>query len=177
MRDDWREVVLGLGSNLGDSIVILQGAVLDLAAVEGLEITASSAVFETDPVGGPDQPMFLNAVLLGRTTLRNHELLAAGQEVEQHWQRTRDVRWGPRTLDVDIVAMGDERADDPDLTIPHRLAHERAFVLVPWLDVDPEAELIGWGSVAALLHDLDTSGVRRTDLRLDVPAPPEDHDA
>ena len=177
MRDEWREVVLGLGSNLGDSIVILQGAVHDLAAVEGLEVTASSAVFETDPVGGPEQPMFLNAVLLGRTTLRNHELLAAGQEVEQHWQRTRDVRWGPRTLDVDIIAMGDERADDPDLTIPHRLAHERPFVLVPWLDVDPEAELIGWGNVAALLHDLDASGVRPTDLRLDVPAPGEDHDA
>lgn len=174
MLEDGRDVVLGLGSNLGDSIIILQGAVRDLAAVEGLEITAASAVFETDPVGGPEQPVFLNAVLLGRTTLRNHELLTAGQKVEQHWQRTRDVRWGPRTLDVDIVAMGDETADNPDLTIPHRLAHERAFVLVPWLDVDPEAELVGWGSVQALVDALDTSGVRRTPFRLEVPGDGED---
>jgi 2-amino-4-hydroxy-6-hydroxymethyldihydropteridine diphosphokinase len=164
-----RDVVLGLGSNLGESVAILQGGVNDLAWVEGLEITASSAVFETDPVGGPEQPVYLNAVLIGHTSLRNHELLSAAQDVERHWQRTREMRWGPRTLDVDIVAIGDEIADDPDLTIPHRFAHERAFVLVPWLDVDPEAELVGYGPVADLVRGLDTSGVRPTSYRLTVP--------
>jgi 2-amino-4-hydroxy-6-hydroxymethyldihydropteridine diphosphokinase len=117
-----RSVALGLGSNLGDSGAILQGALDDLQAAEGLEITGASAVYETDPVGGPDQPAFLNAVVLGRTSLRNHELLAAAQAVEQRWHRRREVRWGPRTLDIDVLAIDDEQSDDPDLTIPHPLA-------------------------------------------------------
>jgi 2-amino-4-hydroxy-6-hydroxymethyldihydropteridine diphosphokinase len=164
-----RDVVLGLGSNMGDSVAILQGAVNDLSTTEGLAITAVSSVFETDPVGGPEQPVFLNAIVLGRTTLLNHELLSAVQAVEQHWLRTREVHWGPRTLDVDIVAVGDEVYEHPDLSIPHRLAYERAFVLVPWLDVDPDAELVGSGSVSGLLADMDLSGVRRTTARLSVP--------
>ncbi len=89
-----RSVALGLGSNLGDSDRILQGAVDGLSAIEGLVLTAVSPVYETDPVGGPEQPAFLNAVALGRTTLRDHELLAAVQSVEQHWHRTREVHWG-----------------------------------------------------------------------------------
>jgi 2-amino-4-hydroxy-6-hydroxymethyldihydropteridine diphosphokinase len=166
-----RDVVLGLGSNLGDSAAILQGAVDDLASTHDIEVTSVSAVFETDPVGGPDQPVYLNAVVLARTPMRNHEILAVAQGVEQHWLRTREVRWGPRTLDVDIVAIEDETYDDPDLTIPHRLAHERAFVLVPWLDVDPDAVLVGHGSVRNLLEGLDVSGVRPTAVRLVVPVP------
>jgi 2-amino-4-hydroxy-6-hydroxymethyldihydropteridine diphosphokinase len=164
-----REVVLSLGSNVGDSPVILQGAVRDLSAAEGIIVTDVSAVFETDPIGGPEQRAFLNAIVLAETTLLNHELLAGVQAVEQHWLRTREVHWGPRTLDVDIVAVGDEVYEDPDLTIPHRLAHERAFVLVPWVDVDPDAWLVGHGPVGDLLAGLDVSGVRRTSVRLDVP--------
>lgn len=167
-----RSVVLSLGSNLGASDAILQGAVDDLAVVEGLEITAVSPIYETDPVGGPEQPVFLNAVALATTTLRDHELLAAVQSVENHWHRTREVRWGPRTLDVDVIAIDDDRSDDPHITIPHPLAHERAFVLMPWLDVDADATLAGWGRVAGLLAGLDVGGVRRTSLPLVVPAHP-----
>ena len=155
-----RDVVLGLGSNIGDSPAILQGAVNDLAAADGLSVVAVSGVFETDPVGGPEQPVFLNAICLATTTLLNHELLADVQAVEQHWMRTREVHWGPRTLDVDIVAVGREKYEHPDLSIPHALAHERAFVLVPWLDVDPHAYLVGHGRVADLVSSMDVSGVR-----------------
>jgi 2-amino-4-hydroxy-6-hydroxymethyldihydropteridine diphosphokinase len=170
-----REVVLGLGSNIGDSAAILQGAVRDISAAEGLVVTNVSAVFETDPVGGPEQRAFLNAVVLAETTLLNHELLATVQAVEQHWLRTREVHWGPRTLDIDIVAVGDEVYEDPDLTIPHALAHERAFVLVPWADVDPDAWLVGHGLVVDLLAVMDDSGVRRTSILLEAPqAEPED---
>lgn len=164
-----RDVVLGLGSNIGDSAAILQGAVNDLSAAEGLTVLAVSGAFETDPVGGPEQPVFLNAICLAQTTLLNHELLVATQAVEQHWLRRREVHWGPRTLDVDIVAVGDERYRDPDLCIPHALAHERAFVLVPWLDVDPNASLVGYGAVRELVTHMDTSGVRATTVALTVP--------
>ena len=160
------DVVLGLGSNLGDSALILQGAVDDLSATEGIVIDAVSPVYETDPVGGVEQPVFLNAVARGRTTLLDHELLAATQAIEQHWHRTREVHWGPRTLDIDIIALGHRIVATPDLTVPHALAHERAFVLVPWLDVDPDAVVAGVGSVRDLLATLDVSGVRRTDVVL-----------
>ena len=163
-----RSVVFGIGSNLGDSASILQGAVADLDAIDGLEITAASGLYETDPVGGPEQGVFLNAVRLGLTSLDNDAVLAAAQAVEQQWHRVREVRWGPRTLDVDILAIDDDVCDDPRLTIPHPLAHERGFVLVPWLEVDPDAHIVGRGSVADLVGQLDTSGVRRTDRTLIV---------
>jgi 2-amino-4-hydroxy-6-hydroxymethyldihydropteridine diphosphokinase len=164
-----RDVVLALGSNVGDSAAILQGAVNDLAATDGLHMLATSSVFETDPVGGPEQRAYLNAICLAETSLLNHELLAAVQAVEQHWLRMREVHWGPRTLDVDIVAVGDEQYHHPDLVIPHPRAHERAFVLVPWLDVARAATLVGHGSVRDLLAGLDASGVRPTTVVLTVP--------
>lgn len=158
--------VLGLGSNLGDSPVILQGAVVDLCAAADLQVTGISRVFETDPVGGPEQPVYLNAVVIGRTSREPHDLLALTQGIEQAWHRIRDVRWGPRTLDIDILAIDDRVSDDPVLTLPHPRAHERAFVLVPWLDLDPEAEIAGRGRVADLLASVDAAGVRPTDLTL-----------
>lgn len=161
-----RKAVLGLGSNLGDSSAILNGAAADLEATEGLEITAASPLYETDPVGGPQQGPYLNAVLLARTSLDDHQLLAATQSVEQNWHRMRSVRWGPRTLDVDVIAIDDEQSDDPDITIPHPRAHERAFVLVPWLAVDPEAAIAGRGRVDGLLVGIDVTGVRATGSRL-----------
>lgn len=160
------EVALALGSNMGDSAVILQGAVADLCAVAGLTLEAVSAVYETDPVGGPDQDPYLNAVVIGRTTLTGPELLAATQAIEQAWHRVREVRWGPRTLDIDILAMGDEVIDSPALTVPHPRAHERAFVLVPWHDADPRASIPGRGLVAELLDVCDASGVRPTEVVL-----------
>lgn len=165
-----RSVVFGIGSNLGDSPAILQGCVTDLCAIDGLDVTAASALYETDPVGGPEQGVFLNAVLLGTTALGDSALLAAAQSVEQNWHRVREVRWGPRTLDVDVLAIDDEVSDDPRLTIPHPRAHERAFVLVPWLEVDPDAWIAGHGAVADLVSALDTSGVRRTERVLVVPS-------
>ena len=164
------EVALALGSNLGDSAAILQGAVDDLCAVEGLTLETVSAVYETDPVGGPDQDPYLNAVVVGRTTLTGPELLAATQAIEQAWHRVREVRWGPRTLDIDIVAMGDDVVDTDDLTVPHPRAHERAFVLVPWHDADPGARIPGRGLVADRLVECDATGVRPTDVVLHLPS-------
>jgi len=157
--------VLAVGSNLGDRMGHLQGAIDALA--EQVDIVAVSAVYETAPVGGPDQDDFLNAVLIAETSLAPFDLLALCQRVEADHDRVREVRWGPRTLDVDIIAMEGEVLDDVTLTLPHPRAHERAFVCVPWLDVDPGATL-PQGPIASLALDRD-GVVRRTDLALSLP--------
>jgi len=157
--------VLSLGSNLGDRMGHLQGALDALA--ERVDVIAISGIYETSPVGGPEQDDFLNAVIIVETTLAPHELLALCQQVEADRNRVREVRWGPRTLDVDIIAMDDMVVDDPALTLPHPRAHERAFVCVPWRDVDADATL-PQGRIADL--GLDPRGVsRRTDLALAQP--------
>ena len=164
-----RRAVLSLGSNLGDRLALLQRAVDALRAVPDLTAVAVSAVYETAPVGGREQPDYLNAVLLVETALPARALLEAALGVEASLGRVREERWGPRTVDVDVLAVGGERHDEPDLTLPHPRAHERAFVLAPWRDVDPAAELPGLGPVAGLLDRLGTAGVRRRDdLRLEV---------
>jgi 2-amino-4-hydroxy-6-hydroxymethyldihydropteridine diphosphokinase len=160
------EVALALGSNMGDSATILQGAVADLCAVDGLALEAVSAVYETDAVGGPDQDAYLNAVVVGQTTLNGPGLLAATQAIEQAWHRVREVRWGPRTLDIDILSLGDELIDTPALVIPHPRAHERAFVLIPWHDADPQASIPGLGRVIDLIDACDATGVRPTGIAL-----------
>ena len=147
-------VVIALGSNLGDRLAHLQAAVDALAAMPGLSVTAVSPVYRTDPVGGPDQPDYFNAVLLAGTTLPPAGVLAAAHAAEAARQRTREVRWGPRTLDVDIISYDAVVSADPVLTLPHPRAHERAFVLVPWHDMDPAAELPGHGPVADLIAGL-----------------------
>jgi 2-amino-4-hydroxy-6-hydroxymethyldihydropteridine diphosphokinase len=162
-----RRAVLGLGSNQGDRLATLQGAVDALAATPGVNPVAVSGIFETDPVGGPEQPDYLNAVLVVETTLQAPELLERAHAIEQQHDRVRSERWGPRTLDIDLVAVGTDVIDDPDLVIPHPRAAQRAFVLVPWASADPEASLPGHGPVADLLAGLDASGVRaRPDLVL-----------
>lgn len=143
-------VVLAIGSNLGDRDETLVSAVRELNDVEGLRVVARSTVLETDPVGGPDQPVYLNAVLLCDCWLTPFDLLEACQRVEANHDRTRTVRWGPRTLDIDIITYGQLVDDDERLTLPHPRAHERAFVLVPWSEIDPEATLPGHGPVAVL---------------------------
>jgi dihydroneopterin aldolase/2-amino-4-hydroxy-6-hydroxymethyldihydropteridine diphosphokinase len=164
-------VVLALGSNLGDRRAALQGAVDELAATPGLDVVAVSPVYETAPVGGPEQPDYLNAVVLAETAQPAGDVLRRAQEIEAAAQRRRDVRWGPRTLDIDVIAYGDQASDDPVLTLPHPRAHERAFVLAPWHDADPGAELPGHGRVASLLAGLARDGVRRRDdMALRVPA-------
>lgn len=129
---------LGLGSNLGDRLAHLQRAIDALAATSGIQVVAVSAVYETAPVGGPSQDDFLNAVLAVDTDLLPHDLLAAAMHAEQLEERVRTVRWGPRTLDVDLLLYGDEHIDTPDLEIPHPRMHERGFVLAPLRDVAPE---------------------------------------
>ncbi|HEX3388744.1 MAG TPA: 2-amino-4-hydroxy-6-hydroxymethyldihydropteridine diphosphokinase [Streptosporangiaceae bacterium] len=161
-----RRTVLALGSNLGDRLATLQGGVDALLGPSGLDpsglgspglgspglaLVALSPVYETVPVGGPPQPEYLNAVLIAETTLPAAELLRRGQAVEAAFGRVRQEVWGPRTLDVDVIVYGDVVSDDPELTLPHPRARERAFVLAPWLDADPDAEIPRQGRVAELL--------------------------
>lgn len=151
--------VLALGANLGDRFLALQGAVDELA--RSVSLLAVSAIFETAPVGGPEQPDYYNAVVVVETALTPSELLDLAHSIEAAAGRERLVRWGPRTLDVDIIAFDDMVSDDPVLTLPHPRAHARAFVLMPWLDADPDAVLPERGPVAALLDAVDTTGVRK----------------
>lgn len=153
-------VVLALGSNLGDRLANLQDGVVALCAEPGLEGVAVSPVYETAPVGGPDQPDFLNAVLVAATWMPASAILRRGQAAEDALGRLRGQRWGPRTLDVDVIVYGDQASSDPDLTLPHPRAHERAFVLAPWHDVQPGAVIPGRGRVADLLAAVGTAGVR-----------------
>jgi dihydroneopterin aldolase/2-amino-4-hydroxy-6-hydroxymethyldihydropteridine diphosphokinase len=139
-------VVLALGANLGDALGTLAEAVHKLQAAEGIEVVAVSPLARTAPVGGPEQPDYLNAVVLARTTLTPQSVLALAHHVEAAADRQRLVRWGPRTLDIDLIQYGDEPdtalSTDPDLTLPHPRAHERAFVLWPWAQADPDAVLV-----------------------------------
>jgi len=162
-------VVLALGTNLGDRQDILQGAVDAIVGLPGVRVTAVSPVYETVPVGGPAQPDYLNAVVLADAARPPRELLDRLHEIEAAFDRVRLLRWGPRTLDIDIIVFGSERSDDPELTLPHPRAHERAFVLAPWHDVDPDAALPGHGPVAELLAKADHSGLRLSDLSLVIP--------
>ncbi len=157
---------LALGSNLGDRAAILQGAVSALGRTPGIEVLAVSRVVETDPVGGPEQDCYLNAVVLVRTNLAPLQLLDAARAVEQEFGRVREVRWGPRTLDVDVLAIGDVVLETERLTVPHPRAHERGFVLVPWADVDPLAWIPGHGSVTELRDLVGADGVRDSDIVL-----------
>nr|WP_037915662.1 2-amino-4-hydroxy-6-hydroxymethyldihydropteridine diphosphokinase [Actinacidiphila yeochonensis] len=164
--------VVALGANLGNRLETLQGAVDALEDTPGVRVRAVSPVYETDPWGVPEgsQPAYFNAVVLLRTTLPPESLLERGHAIEDAFLRLRTERWGARTLDVDIVAYEGVVSDDPDLTLPHPRAHERAFVLVPWYDVDPAAGLPGRGPVAELLARVGREGVRsRTDVELRLP--------
>ncbi|HVW30927.1 MAG TPA: 2-amino-4-hydroxy-6-hydroxymethyldihydropteridine diphosphokinase [Acidimicrobiia bacterium] len=161
-----RRAYLGLGSNEGDRAAHLQFAVDGLAARAG-RIAAISPVYETEPVGGPPQPDYLNAVVAVETALSPRELLGVGKALEAQAGRppsSPERRWGPRPLDVDVLMVGEERVDDPDLVVPHPRIHQRAFVLAPLADVAPDlvvAPSAGW------------QGVRRHALILRLPAPPE----
>ena len=165
--------VLSIGSNLGDRLARLQSVVDGLAATE----RAVSPVYETQAWGGVEQGPFLNAVLIADDpALDCHGWLRRGQALERAADRVRERRWGPRTLDVDLVTCHDGptevTAADDDLTLPHPYAHVRAFVLIPWLAVDPAATLTVAGvelPVADLLARLDPSernGVHLTELAL-----------
>ena len=167
-----KRAVVSLGANLGNRLETLQGAVDALEDTPGIRVKAVSPVYETEPWGVDpgSQPSYFNAVVVLKTTLPPSSLLERAHAVEEAFHRVRDERWGARTLDVDIVAYADVVSDDPVLTLPHPRAHERAFVLAPWYDLDPEAQLPGHGPVADLLGTLARQGVvPRQDLELRLP--------
>jgi dihydroneopterin aldolase/2-amino-4-hydroxy-6-hydroxymethyldihydropteridine diphosphokinase len=168
------EVVIALGSNVGAAQDTLRDAVAALAATDGLEVLAVSPLARTAPVGGPDQPDFLNTVVIARTTLAPRVLLRVTQSLETAHGRERLEHWGPRTLDIDLIVYGTTMAVTDDLELPHPRAHERAFVLQPWAQIAPDAVLpgLGGGPVAALAATApDRDGIRW--LALDwLAAPP-----
>jgi 2-amino-4-hydroxy-6-hydroxymethyldihydropteridine diphosphokinase len=166
-----RRAVLALGSNLGERFDTLQGAVRALADTPEVWVTEVSPVYESEPVDSPEgSGPFLNAVVLADTTLAATRLLDRALAIEDAFDRERsEVKNAPRTLDVDLIVVGDRRADDDTLKLPHPRAGQRAFVLRPWHDMDPTAELPDHGPVADLLAGLDETGVaRRDDLVLEV---------
>ncbi|MFF0434697.1 2-amino-4-hydroxy-6-hydroxymethyldihydropteridine diphosphokinase [Streptomyces sp. NPDC004327] len=164
--------VLALGANLGNRLENLQGAIDALGDTPGLRVKAVSPVYETEPWGVEPgtQPSYLNAVALVKTTLPPSSLLERAHAVEEAFHRVRDERWGARTIDVDIITYADVVSDDPVLTLPHPRAHQRAFVLAPWHDIDPEATIPGQGTVADLLAAVGQDGLTaRADLELRLP--------
>lgn len=174
-----RPIVLGLGGNLGNRLETLQSAVDALVDTPAVRIDAVSPVYETAPFGGPagqdgsrdlsDQPPFLNVVLVGSTELSPGTLLQRALAIEQALGRRREEHWAARTVDVDVIAYGELVQDGPELILPHPRAHQRAFVLVPWRDLDPQARLPGRGMIADLLAELSLDGVqRRDDLHLQL---------
>jgi 2-amino-4-hydroxy-6-hydroxymethyldihydropteridine diphosphokinase len=158
-----RRAYLGVGSNEGDRRAHLQGAVDGLAATPGVRVAAVSPVYETEPVGGPPQDDYLNAVVAVETVLSPRDLLEVAKRLEAAAGRVPGgERWGPRPLDVDILLVGHELMNDPDLTVPHARLFERHFVLAPLGDLDPALVAVpraGW------------RGVRRTEVELTLPTP------
>jgi 2-amino-4-hydroxy-6-hydroxymethyldihydropteridine diphosphokinase len=147
---------VGLGSNLGPREATLVRAVDLIAGVPGVQVLELSSFVETEPVGVTDQPDFVNGALAVETTLTARELLDALLEVERELGRDREEgeRWGPRTIDLDLLLYGDEVVDEPGLTVPHPRLHERRFALEPLAELEPGLEIPGRGSVSGLLEHL-----------------------
>jgi 2-amino-4-hydroxy-6-hydroxymethyldihydropteridine diphosphokinase len=165
-----RRAVLSIGSNLGDRVFNLQGAVDALGDTPEVWMTGVSPVYETEPVDAPEgSKNFLNIVVTVDTTLSAPTLLDRALAIESAYGRERGEPNAPRTLDVDLIVVGDRRSDDEALTLPHPRAAERAFVLVPWLDLEGDAEIPGYGAVADLVEKVGRAGVtRRDDIELTV---------
>lgn len=165
-----RRAVLSVGSNLGERQARLQGAVDSFADTPDCWITAVSPIYETRPVDAPEgSENYFNAVILMDTTLSAHRLMDRAQAVEDAFGRERsEVRNAPRTLDVDLIVVGNRVADEDGLILPHPRAAERAFVLAPWYDVEPDAEIPGFGPIADLLEKVGREGTtRRDDIELE----------
>ncbi len=143
------KVVIALGSNMGDTNSHLHHAIAELG--KSMNVKAVSSFYKTAPVGGPAQDDYLNAVLIAESDMDPLDLLIIMQEIETLAGRTREVHWGPRTLDLDLITFGDHKIDEPHLELPHPRAHERTFVLEPWLEIDPAAVLLGYGPISELL--------------------------
>jgi 2-amino-4-hydroxy-6-hydroxymethyldihydropteridine diphosphokinase len=144
------KAVIALGSNLGNRELYIDSAVAELAKI--IEITHLSTNHETDPVGGPEQPKYLNAIAIAETELDPRELLIIMLEIENRLGREREVHWGPRTIDLDLIVFGDEVIDSEVLVLPHPRAHERKFVLEPWLEIEPDAYIPVIGEIENILQ-------------------------
>lgn len=156
---------VSLGANLGDRFHSLKTALIMMGQIEGTRLNAISSIYETDPVGLVEQPAFLNLVAGGETILSAEELLSAVLKVEQELGRKREIRWGPRTLDIDILIYGEEQRDDELLQIPHPRMKERLFVLIPFVEIAPK-QLVPvadtYKTTTELLEKVnDKSGVRK----------------
>jgi len=149
-------VVLSIGANLGDAEAMVHQTIEVLK--ESLKELTASPIYRTSPVGVTGQPDFYNAVVMGEWLGTARELHRKTSELEESAGRERLVRWGARTLDIDIIAFGDLVSADPQLTLPHPRAHERLFVLLPWLEIQPEAEIVGRGKIRTIIEDLQKAG-------------------
>lgn len=163
-----RQAVIAIGSNLGDRLDRLQGAVSALEDTPEVTVVSISSVYETTAEGvAAGTGDFLNAVVLIDTTLTVHTLLDRALAIEDAFGRDRSEAGAARTLDVDLIVVGDRVASDDQLVLPHPRAHERGFVLVPWLEIDDEGEIPGKGFVADIIGDVDTADVtKREDLEI-----------
>ena len=146
------KAVIALGSNLGNRELNIDSAIAELVKI--VEITHLSTNHETDSVGGPEQPKYLNAIAIAETELEPEELLIAMLEIENKLGRKREVHWGPRTLDLDLIVFGDKVINSEILVLPHPRAHERRFVLEPWLEIEPDAYIPGIGKVESILQQI-----------------------
>ncbi|GEK34508.1 2-amino-4-hydroxy-6-hydroxymethyldihydropteridine diphosphokinase [Kurthia sibirica] len=155
------QAYISLGSNMGDKVESLKQAVQLLHGEKEIRVTAVSSIYDTDPVGYEDQDVFMNCIVEVDTSLSALDLLRSCQAIEQKLKRERIIRWGPRTMDLDIILYGEEIHDNEILTIPHARMHERAFVLVPLAEIAPYANQPVLGqSIDALLAELGSQGVR-----------------
>jgi 2-amino-4-hydroxy-6-hydroxymethyldihydropteridine diphosphokinase len=149
-----------LGSNLGDRLAYLKAAVAAIRATPGLDVARTSSIYETDPVGVEDQPMFLNAVAELRSDLNPEDLLRRLKQIETDVGRTPGEQWGPREIDIDLLLYGDEMIDEGDLELPHPEMAHRSFVLVPLLEIDRDIAIPGVGPARMRDMMLGRAGVR-----------------
>jgi 2-amino-4-hydroxy-6-hydroxymethyldihydropteridine diphosphokinase len=144
------KAVISLGANIGDPKANLDLAIGLLR--EATEVIAVSSYLQTKPVGGPEQPDYLNAVVIVESELPAKDLLALLNGIETAMGRTREIHWGPRVIDLDLIQYGGLLVTDEKLTLPHPRAHERRFVLAPWFEIEPEAILLTHGRISDLLN-------------------------
>ncbi|MCB1798229.1 MAG: 2-amino-4-hydroxy-6-hydroxymethyldihydropteridine diphosphokinase [Gammaproteobacteria bacterium] len=153
-------VYIGLGSNLDDPVRQVGDALLEMRQIPGSRLVRHSRLYRSTPIGPQDQPDYVNAAAMLETALGPFELLDALQQIEKRHRRERSVRWGPRTLDLDLLLYADRRIDSPRLQVPHPQMHRRAFVLVPLHEIAPQLTVPGQGALAVLLADVDMQGLR-----------------
>lgn len=159
------KAIVALGSNLGDRLNFLQSAINEINSLPEVHVSKISSVYETLPIGGPEQGKYLNAVISLNTELEADELLLKLLLIELNLGRQREIAWGPRTIDLDLIWFEDQTINLENLVIPHPRAHERCFVIKPWLEIEPSAR-IGNTEIKEFLKDLDCSGVNLLPNRL-----------